>query len=332
MEKKRVLLIAPVFFNYYKAMLQGLEQLGYEAVYVCDAPSNSNLSKAIGRVNKKLIRRAAEHYFDGEVRAKITGQRFDAVLVVGGMTFAFTGEMMKQLRQMQPQSRFVLYQWDSERNLPYSTGIHPYFDAIYTFDRQDALRDSRYRLLPLFYTDAYRKIAEMEQKDLYDCMYVGTAHPFKYRDINAICASLSVSPERQFIRHYMPSQLKFWYQKVTSEAFRHAKQSEMCWQKVSEQELMEVMASSRCVLDAPQEGQTGLTIRTIECLGAKRKLITTNPEVAHYDFYDPNNIWVYEEGKVPDAEFFATPYRELPEEIYQKYSLRSWLLTLLRED
>ena len=95
---------------------------------------------------------------------------------------------------------------------------------------------------------------------------------------------------------------------------------------------MEVMASSKCVPDAPQEGQTGLTIRTIECLGAKRKLITTNPEIVHYDFYDPKNIWVYEDGKALEKDFFVAPYKELPEEIYQKYSIRSWLMTMLRDN
>ena len=68
MEKKKVLLIAPVFFDYYKAMLMTLEKMGYDAEYLCDAPSNSNVSKAIGRINKKFIYHAAEKYFDEAVR------------------------------------------------------------------------------------------------------------------------------------------------------------------------------------------------------------------------------------------------------------------------
>ena len=331
MEKKKVLLIAPVFFDYYKAMLMTLEKMGYDAEYLCDAPSNSNISKAIGRINKKFISRATEKYFDEAVRKKMLPDVYDIVLVVGGMTFAFSAEMMGELRKMQSKARFVLYQWDSEQNLPYSTKIHPYFDAIYTFDCQDVLRDSKYRMLPLFYTDIYEKIAQMERTDRYDCMYVGTAHPFKYRDINAISRDIAGIASRQFIRHYMPSKLKFWYQKLTSRDFRKAKASEMCWTKVTEAEMIDVMVGSVCVLDAPQEGQTGLTIRTIECMRAKRKLITTNPEVKYYDFYDPSNIWVYEKGKVPGREFFTVPYKELPDEIYRKYSIHSWLQEMIEE-
>ena len=53
---------------------------------------------------------------------------------------------------------------------------------------------------------------------------------------------------------------------------------------------MEIFSDSRCILDAPQAGQVGLTIRTIECLGAKRKLVTTNSDIKNYDFYNENNI------------------------------------------
>ena len=39
---KRLLLIAPVFFGYYKDMiLEPAEELGYHVDYLCDAPSNS---------------------------------------------------------------------------------------------------------------------------------------------------------------------------------------------------------------------------------------------------------------------------------------------------
>lgn len=37
------------------------------------------------------------------------------MLIVGGMTFAFTPKMIKEIRDMNPQARFVMYQWDSEK-------------------------------------------------------------------------------------------------------------------------------------------------------------------------------------------------------------------------
>ena len=47
----------------------------------------------------------------------------------------------------------------------------------------------------------------------YDCMYVGTAHPQKYYDINRMALGLKSVMPNQFIYHYMPSALKYVYQK-----------------------------------------------------------------------------------------------------------------------
>ena len=45
---KRLLLIAPVFFGYYKDIMEEARSLGFEVDYFCDAPSDSNVSKAFG--------------------------------------------------------------------------------------------------------------------------------------------------------------------------------------------------------------------------------------------------------------------------------------------
>lgn len=65
----------------------------------------------------------------------------------------------------------------------------------------------------------------------------------------------------------------------------------------------------------------------LEALGAKKKLITTNEDVVSYDFYRPENIYIYiYNGKIDlDNIFFKENYKELSKEIYDKYSLRNWL-------
>jgi hypothetical protein len=72
-------------------------------------------------------------------------------------------------------------------------------------------------------------------------------------------------------------------------------------------------------------------MRTLEVLGARRKLITTNAEVVHYDFYDPKNILVVdrENLKIP-PDFLKSEFRPLPDFIYQKYSLKGFLIELLK--
>lgn len=326
---KKLLLIAPLFFGYYKEILKEAENMGMEADYICDAPSNTNLSKAVARINKSFIKGATRKYYEKNVYPVVCAKQYDYVLLVAGMTFAFFPNMVREIRECQKKARFVMYQWDSEENLPYSTHIHKYFDDIYTFDRIDSENDSKYKFLPLFYTRLYEKASESNEKAEYDCSYVGTAHPQKYKDINDISEAVKEKLPRQFIYHYMPSRLKYVFHKLTAPEYKGASISEFEYEKLTGNEILRIFEQSDCILDSPQKGQTGLTIRTIECLGAKKKLITTNADIVNYDFYNKNNILVFDGEINEKSSFFTTDYEELPDEIYRKYSLRSWLGTML---
>lgn len=330
-EKKNLLLIAPVFFGYYKEIMKEASLMGFNVDFVCDAPSNSNLSKAIGRINKNLIKGATKSYFKKTVLPSLQTKKYDVVLLVAGMTCALLPEMFMKIRELNPSAKFVMYQWDSEKNLPYSTKIHHCFDAVFSFDRNDCAAKAMYKFLPLFYGRSYEAIGkEADSTVIYDCSYVGTAHPLKFKNINEIANLLKKELPRQFIYHYMPSKLKFIYHKLTAPEYKGARLLDFKMDKISAEENAKIFKQSRCVLDSPQGGQTGLTIRTIECLGAKKKLVTANVDVVNYDFYREENILVVDDGRYDtNSKFFTSDYRDLPEDLYQKYSLNSWLKTMI---
>ena len=78
-------------------------------------------------------------------------------------------------------------------------------------------------------------------------------------------------------------------------------------------------------MDSPQEGQTGLTIRVIEALGAKKKIITTNKDVKNYDFYSENNVYIYDGSFDFSSPFFTEKYVPVKKNIYEKYNIDNWL-------
>ena len=88
---------------------------------------------------------------------------------------------------------------------------------------------------------------------------------------------------------------------------------------------MQIVKHSKCVLDSPQDNQDGATIRVIESLAAKVKLITTNKDLVNYDFYNPKNIYIYDGEFDFENEFFKEPYQDVDKQIYEKYSLRGFL-------
>ena len=70
--------------------MEEARSLGFEVDYLCDAPSDSNVSKAFGRINKKFIQLSTNRYFSNEIKPLIGKNQYDYVLLIGGMTFALT--------------------------------------------------------------------------------------------------------------------------------------------------------------------------------------------------------------------------------------------------
>jgi len=67
-------------------------------------------------------------------------------------------------------------------------------------------------------------------------------------------------------------------------------------------------------------------MRTFESLGAGRKIITTNPNVKKYPFYDQNNIYVIERGKIDfNQDFFKSDFSPIANELILTMSLEGWI-------
>ena len=327
---KKVLLIMPNFFDYPQAICDELERMGYEVDCFDDRPSTNGFVKAIIRVNKDLIGKYIARYFEKVMRV-VRGKKYDIVFLISGQSLSFSERMIQQIKDEQPQAEYILYQWDSLKNFPYIKKIEPLFDRCYSFDRRDVQSDSSLHFLPLFYTRRYEEIGKLDKKVFkYDFCFVGTAHPKKYKFIKMMSEQLKTIYPNQFIYYFFPSRIVFFYRKIMNPELHKAKYREFHFESLSGKQMDDTYSDSRCVLDSAQAGQLGLTIRVLEALGAKKKLITTNEDVVNYDFYRRENIYVYD-GKQVDLgdPFFTQSYQELDEDVYEKYSLRSWLKTML---
>lgn len=326
---KKLLLIMPKFFDYPEVITEELNNLGYEVDFFDDRPSTKGIVKAIIRVNKNLINGYIRKYFDHMMKT-VRSKKYDVVFLISGQSLSFSKSMMAELKKAQPQAKYVLYQWDSMKNFPYIGEMHGFFDRIFSFDRVDCSNNKKIQFLPLFYSKKYENIGRnTTDKFRYDFSFVGTAHPQKYKFIKQMSRQLRKVYPKQFIYFFFPSQIAFYYRKVCSKELRHSKKSEFNFIPLKGKEMDDLITASRCILDSPQAGQLGLTIRVLEALGAKKKLITTNADVKNYDFYRAENIYIYN-GKIDlNNVFFTAPYQELDDETYRKYSLNSWLKTLL---
>lgn len=96
-------------------------------------------------------------------------------------------------------------------------------------------------------------------------------------------------------------------------------------------ENLENVKKATCLLEIVVEGQTGLTLRTMEALFFNKKLITNNSSIMQYDFYHPNNILIIRDEADIDLDFFLKPFINR-DEYLEKYKIGTWLENLVRKN
>jgi hypothetical protein len=96
-------------------------------------------------------------------------------------------------------------------------------------------------------------------------------------------------------------------------------------QRMDIDETAEYVRRSEILIDIVRPGHAGLSFRFFEALLYRKKMITNNPSVADYDFYDPRNILIIDSDHpvIPEA-FISGGYVDPPEEVVQRYSMASW--------
>lgn len=88
-------------------------------------------------------------------------------------------------------------------------------------------------------------------------------------------------------------------------------------------EYLEQVKKSRAIIDILQQGQTGMTLRSLEALFFGKKLITNNIYLKDCDFYNENNIFIIGHDKRNLKEFFDADYCEVAEEVKNKYTIEN---------
>ena len=246
-------------------------------------------------------------------------KKYDYVLV---LEIHQTDEFYRHLRELQPDAKFVLYYWDSVKFFDYRPYMK-YFDNILSFDIDDARQYDNIKYLPLFFIDAYAKVKNNPQKDFkYDMLQVASFSEERYSKVMRFFKENNINRDRTYI-YYRTTLGKYILL-----LFRGGYDMKMIGiRKMSQDEIICLYHQTRSVLDFSKQQQSGLTMRTIESMGAGKKLITSNSYLKDEPIYNPNNILIIEENKKSDINSFLNQEFVYTDEIEQ-YSIQNWCLNL----
>lgn len=325
LKDKKVLYIAPVFFGYENEIKNELERQGADVTFLLDRPFKSAFAKAITRVRRNWVIGVADRYYQD--RLSSLDVEFDYIFVVNGQTLST--DILKAWRAKYPAAKFILYMWDSFSNRKHTLDNLQYFDSVFSFDKSDAAKYS-INFRPLFFCEGFESNHTVTSE--YDISFIGTAHTDRFSIVEKIDHQLGGS-RRRYWYLFLQAKWVFWLYRVTNKSYRKAKYEDFKFQSIPKHEVQRIFNASKAILDIEHPHQTGLTMRTLETLGARKKLVTTNPSVKFYDFFCEENIFVIDrhDPKVPER-FLDIPYRDVDPKIYYRYSLAGWLEEIINSE
>lgn len=227
---------------------------------------------------------------------------------------AFSSALAKAVHNMNPTMKIYVYCWNPISKNPSILkkvkSVSNIITAMYSFDKDDCQKYDL-RFAPMVYNfDA----EPMLQKDIkYDVCFVGYLKS-RGQQISELYTFL--------IQHNYST---FFYV-LDSKGVEGELPFPLHKRYLSYQEYMDVMAESKAVLDITQQGQRGLTIRTLETLCYQKKLITNNADIMTYDFYNPANIFIIGRDNMDNFRLFIdSPFVPVNKSVLKKYNFVDWV-------
>lgn len=326
-EGKKILIIHNGGSKLDKLFQNTCQKLGMTYEGIPDKPNEKAFGKIAGRLHLAFYEKILNKYYRKTIESLNNG--FDYILVIRG-EYTPT-DSISLLQEKNPNAKMILYMWDSIRNNKGIQNKWPLFDSVYTFDRHDFIDNKgRIGFVPLYYCEEYIEQVDKSLNPEYDIAFIGTAHGDRVKIVKEVERFCTDNDLNMFRFLYCPHILVYIYNKLFNKDYRHVKLSDLSFNPMTQKEIYEIYSKAESVLDVEIKTQTGLTMRTIDILGLKKKLITTNKDIINYDFYDENNILVIDRDSLNiDTGFLKKPYKEIKKEIYDKYSMKNWLLRLI---
>ncbi|MDQ8004539.1 MAG: hypothetical protein REI64_07035 [Pedobacter sp.] len=316
---KTILIAVPDYIGLPNRFRKNLEALGFVVFNISsDVNLKIGLKNTLIHLYKKIVlgiktyKRERKQLLDffGQLE-KLKQQninQFDFALFIRPDNFS--DKLIETVRGH--SSKLVAYQWDGMNVYPEAHKKIKFFERFFVFDFNDLKNE---KLLPLtnFYFD---DINPKENKN--DAYFIGNYKADRIELLLNISRKLKDLGLKTSINLYVYSEDQA--NQVREEPIN------ILSNELTFSENVQNVSQSKIIIDFANNVHSGLSMRPFEALGYKKKLITNNALIKEYDFYRPENIFVIENGNLDGLEkFISTPYKDLPEEIYEKYSFTNWI-------
>lgn len=222
--------------------------------------------------------------------------------------------------------KIFAYQWDGLDIFPKVKGLVCLFDRFFVFDPSDLKFPNTTGITNFYFSD---KIFDIKQNPTFlDLYYIGV---YNENRIDFVCNFL-----KKINQLNVETLFEIFTEKISKIPvnYRNIPNLNYILDKVSFDHVFERSSNSKILVDFVNSNHKGLSLRVFEALNANKKLITTNPEVKKYEFFNDANILIYDsEISLEEIKaFLQIPFEKLPNTMISKYSFENWLENIINPD
>ncbi|NUE66045.1 hypothetical protein [Snodgrassella sp. ESL0253] len=337
MGKKRIILGMPKHNNIVAEIKKNLEYYDYDVTFVDSNPDyikqfkyQNNMDRVHHAIRKVFYR---DKSYKSQLKEKLLLEKtdkylamkqYDYSLIIRPDTYPLS---LLQLIKSYTCKNMVGYQWDGLNRFPEVIPMIDLFDNFFVFDANDT-KNIDFKNYPLkgitnFYFDMYKPepvkhtgtIAYFVGSHILERVSaVNTCIKELYKNnikLNFIIPTNDINKIQQYNLHHL---ITFGMEN-----------------KVSFYENLRNVNKSDILVDIINPVHNGLSFRVYEALYFQKKLITNNPLVRNYDFYNPANILIWDNETLAKTlpDFLASPMKIINPEIVKKYSFGNWIKNIL---
>lgn len=220
------------------------------------------------------------------------------------------------IREMFPKSKityFFLNVVEKKHNIK---NVKHYSDQVFTFDRRDSMK----------YGLSYHHFFSVVQSP--DCCAI--------RDIDVLFVGKNKGRLRkleEISSKLLKLDISAVFYVVKDSVLDSSRLLDLHNRNLLVQDYNILLRRSKCLLEICQDAQMDCTIRVVDAFLGHQKVITNNLHIKSYDFYNPKNILVLENGTTDEElkMFINTKYQILEKAVYDKYRIENWLSDLVKE-
>tara|TARA_R110002072_G_scaffold62183_3_gene155836 strand:- start:13815 stop:14777 length:963 start_codon:yes stop_codon:yes gene_type:complete len=215
-------------------------------------------------------------------------------------------------------SELIAFYNDNIERCPRIKQVYSYFDTNYSFERTDVEKYSFNFISNYIYHDHLSNKPDLKTKTIYEVFNISSIGKR-----NNTIENIAIVLDKINIKYKIIIVGKKDYQPKGQILYQG--------NKIDIKGVNQLISESRTLLDVHRKGQSGLTFRVLDSLAYQKKLITTNPDIKNYDFYNPKNILIIdsENVKIPSS-FFKNDYETIPQDIYYNYTSKNWVKTVFQ--